>query len=359
MGYLSTEKKLSRLFISIFTCLLFPAIALTCTIPVYQYSLAYWDSDPYEITIFHRGQLSSKHQDIATKLQEASWKAENLANITLRMVDLDNSTDIIMQKLWESQENTQLPWVIVKYPRTTGIQTEIWSGELDSSDLNLLLDSPMRREIIRRIIKGEAGVWLLLESGNKELDDQAAQLLEQELRRLSDLLRVSAPPGTADQIDEESLKVSFSMIRLSRENPREKLFVEMLLNTEWDLKTFSKPIAFPVFGRGRVLYALVGEGIRQSNIESACLFLINWCSCIIKDQNPGVDMLMSVDWDRAINDDVYAETRLFTETYTETDLTEEKVSSNFTRNIMIAVAIQVLVIAVIAVFVVRRRIQRD
>lgn len=59
-------------------------------------------------------------------------------------------------------------------------------------------------------------------------------------------------------------------------------------------------MAFPIFGRGRVLCALVGEGISEMNVEEVCGFVSGACSCVVKYQNPGVDMLMDVRWDAAL-----------------------------------------------------------
>jgi hypothetical protein len=70
----------------------------------------------------------------------------------------------------------------------------------------------------------------------------------------------------------------------------------MLLATEPDLKQSSGPIAFPVFGQGRALYALVGKGIKHETIDEAASFLIGSCSCQVKEKNPGSDLLMAVDW---------------------------------------------------------------
>jgi hypothetical protein len=96
------------------------------------------------------------------------------------------------------------------------------------------------------------------------------------------------------------LKLAFSMLRVSRDDPAEQFLVSMLLETEPDLKDFSAPMAFPVFGRGRALYALVGKGINADTIHEACEFLIGPCSCQIKDLNPGADLLMAVAWDDLI-----------------------------------------------------------
>jgi hypothetical protein len=59
-------------------------------------------------------------------------------------------------------------------------------------------------------------------------------------------------------------------------------------------------MAIPVFGRGRALYALVGKGIAADVIEEACVFLTGGCQCTVKAQNPGVDLIMNVDWDKMV-----------------------------------------------------------
>ncbi|HCN79351.1 MAG TPA: hypothetical protein DIT13_19485, partial [Verrucomicrobiales bacterium] len=35
-------------------------------------------------------------------------------------------------------------------------------------------------------------------------------------------------------------------------------------------------------------------------LEEASMFLIGRCSCRVKDQNPGWDLLLNVDWDQAL-----------------------------------------------------------
>ncbi len=81
------------------------------------------------------------------------------------------------------------------------------------------------------------------------------------------------------------------------------LLTEMLLRIEPDLleePQVSQPMAFPLFGRGRALYALVGKGIAPDVIEEASVFLTGGCQCTVKAQNPGVDLIMNVDWDKLV-----------------------------------------------------------
>jgi hypothetical protein len=149
---------------------------------------------------------------------------------------------------------------------------------------------------------------VLLESGNKDKDEEAFFTLQTELKRCEQELQLPAPDpqDVADgliSVDQAELKVQFSLLRVSRTDPNEAFFVNMLLDSEQGLrdKEFDgQPMAFPIFGRGRSLYAVIGAGIQRDVILDACRFLTGPCSCQVKEQNPGVDLLMAVDWERVI-----------------------------------------------------------
>jgi hypothetical protein len=71
------------------------------------------------------------------------------------------------------------------------------------------------------------------------------------------------------------------------------------MSTERGMKQFEhEPIAFPIFGRGRVLYSLAGKGINLNNILSANSFLSGPCACTVKEQNDGYDLLLCADWSK-------------------------------------------------------------
>jgi hypothetical protein len=80
-----------------------------------------------------------------------------------------------------------------------------------------------------------------------------------------------------------------------------------LLNSESDLRDYKEPMAFPVFGRGRVLYAVVGQGISADTIRKASSFIAGPCSCQVKEQNPGFDLLLSCDWDELVGETFISE----------------------------------------------------
>ena len=96
--------------------------------------------------------------------------------------------------------------------------------------------------------------------------------------------------------NDAKLEVVFSMVRVGRSDPDEQFLVASLLRSEPDLLGSDEPMAFAVFGRGRILWALIGGGINEDTIHKACEFICGPCACVVKGENPGVDMLLSADW---------------------------------------------------------------
>jgi len=71
----------------------------------------------------------------------------------------------------------------------------------------------------------------------------------------------------------------------------------MLLNVEDDLKYISEPMLFGVFGRFKALEPLLGKGITEENINLMIDYFTAECSCLIKDDLPGTDILFNGNWD--------------------------------------------------------------
>ncbi len=297
-------------FLWILLLVLFTAVptALACTIPVFRYALERWPADPYELIVFHTGPLGADQQAVVDWLRKAAPADASGANLRVVTVDLAGKVAPAMQRLWLQQHQEKLPWAVVRHPPSTGIDEPLWAGELNMAAARALIDSPARREIANRILDDESAVWVFLACGDEQKDNAAAKLLGTRLRELQETLKVVVPAEafapaagagleTSEQLENPlEIDVAFSVVRVSRRDPAERMFVRMLLNSEPDLKTFAQPMAFAVFGRGRLLYALVGKGINKDNIREACEFLVGWCSCQVKAQNPGTDLLMSVDW---------------------------------------------------------------
>jgi hypothetical protein len=163
--------------------------------------------------------------------------------------------------------------------------------------------SPARETIYKKLMSGETVVWVLVESGDKAKDEEAMKTLDSGLKLSRDSLKL---PIIAKEDREhlgeiaDGLKLSFPIVKISRTNPQEAQFLKMLLYSERGLGAFEKePLAFPVFGRGRILYTLAGKGINVKNIREANGFLTGPCACTVKDENPGKDILTAYSWDAA------------------------------------------------------------
>jgi hypothetical protein len=174
-----------------------------------------------------------------------------------------------------------------------------WSGPLTLDSSDFLVASPARQEVSRRLLAGETAVWLLLESGDKKKDDAAARRLDEELARLEPVLKM--PPEDEPAVKRVPRKIDFSVLRVSRSDSSEQALAGMLLTSEEDLAGLAEPMAFAVFGRGRVLEGLVGAGINRENIADTCSMLVAACSCEVKREHPGFELLMAVDWNDALD----------------------------------------------------------
>ena len=260
----------------------------TCNIPVFRYALERWQAAPYDVVVFHRGPLSDAGKAALTALRQAG------SNLEVDRVDLAEPVPTRRKALLE-RARIEAPCIVAQYP---GWELVAWSGPLTAESAAKLADSPARREITKRLLGGESAVWLLLESGDAAKDDAAARTLEVELKKLEETLKVPAHhPDDPPLLSEVPVRVDFSVYRLSRSAPGEGALVTMLLNSDTGLEG---PIVFPIFGRGRALWAMSGKGLTADNISEAGTFLIGACSCEAKELNPGVDLLFAADWEAGL-----------------------------------------------------------
>jgi hypothetical protein len=240
-------------------------------------------------------------------LRQGADRGEGHANLAVRTVDLDANPDAIMRQRWRERGGDELPWVVAAYPPVKRLQEPAWTGPLTETNARSLLESPLRRKIASELTGRVTAVWVLLESGNRGKDNAAAALLERELRRLEETLVLPALEAWGpDGGEVEPQAVRFTMHRLRREAPQEQMLVDMLMHSESDLATkyAREPMVFPIYGRGLILYALVGAGINEWTIMKAAEFVTGPCSCEVKAGNPGTDMLLALDWNALVKQTV-------------------------------------------------------
>jgi len=273
-----------------------PFAAPACNVPVFRYALERWNPDSFVAVVFHRGPFTAEQQAVVETLEKLG--AGGAANLTVAKVDVSQAMSPPFRALWQAQANQELPWMVVRYPAQTGVERPVWTGPLSMESGRALADSPARRELCRRLLKGDTAVWLLLESGDKTQNDALARTLETESRKLEQTLELPKPAADDPQLNMDlPLRVAFSTLRVARSDPAEGRFVDQLLNWHPGLKNATNTMLFPVFGRGRVLPPAIGEKIRIEVIGAIAKLLTGPCSCQVKEMNAGSDLLMTANWE--------------------------------------------------------------
>jgi hypothetical protein len=271
-----------------------------------------WPADYYEAVLIHRGQLTEDQKQLLNELRQEDSEVDpptagfnqnpallGLLNLRVVEVNLAEVPEEKVKSLLGPNLPETLPELALWYPWQRGRTPPVWQGPFTSSTVKALLESPTRKKLAERLIEGETAVWVFIESGNADKDKAALRLLEQELETAARELKEQAQ-STPDEFGVPEVTYSFSTLSVSRSDPNERMLLTLLLNSEPDLDEYSdEPVTFPVFGRGRALYALIGEGITVDNIRETIAFLVGPCGCEIKMLNPGVDLLMAANWDAA------------------------------------------------------------
>lgn len=274
--------------------------AVACQVPVFRYALERWSNDRYPVWVMHHGELSAQQQQAVDLLRGDR-------GVNLKLINLIDTQETLAKEIWNRQGQQNQPLLVSFFPQASDIpaQQPAHISPLSMESATQFLKSAVREEIVRKLTAGDSAVWIFLESGDKAKDEVALTTLTEQLAKDADWLEL--PSAEELEIKPEilasakiKLQVAFSVVRVKRDDPQEKFLVDCLLNSEPDLRDFTEPMAFPVFGRGRVLYALVGKGIATSTIRSASSFIVGPCSCQVKEQNPGFDLLLKCDWDQAL-----------------------------------------------------------
>jgi len=228
-------------------------LSLACTTKVSEWVLL--NSEPVQYALLY---VHGKTLTESAKQQNAEL-TRNLktANIIFRSV---------------TREGTVEPYYELHY------RNRLVSKYNDYRELDKLTASSLRDKIAAELMSGKLCVILYLRSGNREKDEAGLQVIRKTVE--------SSPFGKI-----------IPVMELSRTNRDEIHFISMLLNVESDLKFINEPMLFGIFGRFTALEPLLAKGISQENINLMIDFLTADCSCLIKDNLPGVNILYKSSWE--------------------------------------------------------------
>lgn len=249
-----------------------------CTIPVFRFALDRWAADKFHLILPQSAAQDTTLQDLLRPL-----RANGKAN-----VDIKTSGDA-------AQSQAEL-----LYSRDS--VNKVWSGTLDKTSLAAVLDSPARQAILKAVLEGDSMIWVIADTGSPQ-DAAEAQRIEKRLKFLEQVasLPIQDPNDPDSQLGPgPPLQLKFTLLRLRRDDPAEQFLLRMLVGPKGVFDPTTTSFAAAVFGRGRVLGAWPLELLDDAALEDACMFLVGRCGCRLKNESPGWDILLNIDWEKAL-----------------------------------------------------------
>jgi hypothetical protein len=278
-----------RALLSVVSVIAFGTSAGACNVPVFRYALERWQSDDYKLTIYQQGPIDKVvnqfQNDIAT----------SKSNIELTLIDLASPSSLdrrVPTLAGGYLKDSNCHFVI----RTPDQQKVALQGPVEANSASRLLDSPVRKELSRRLISGHAIVWLVVQSADDMQNKETRQLLLRTIESMAD--RIELPEGIglpgSELHSEVPLLLRFSVLEIEPRDPNET-FLRGLFSL-YD----TGPVVVPVFGRGRALEVIPASELTAPMIGDLTAYLCGACSCQVKERNPGFDLLLTTDWERKL-----------------------------------------------------------
>ncbi len=281
----------------------FLSSAFACETPVYRYAMYRWQPAPYEIYFFHDKPAGESDQQVHELLTDAERSEAARANVALIPVNISEDPELAsvppdVKKAWAERDNKELPSYFISTPYGVGLSFE----QLDEAKVQSLIESPSRKSLAAQLETGKLGVFVML-SGQDAKENEATEAilngLVEEVQEGKVSLYVSPTDEPAEENKDEAPAFDIGLLKVDRSSEEEQWFVRSLLAMEPDLAEEERPMVFLVYGRARALLPYIGKGITRENLIREIEFVSGACSCTVKEQNPGVDLLVKYDWDLA------------------------------------------------------------
>lgn len=265
--------------ISLLILLLLAGTGHACKVPVFRYALERWASDDY-ILLFRD---AAEPPDIG----DSNALARHSPSLGSRYA--------------------------ARYPESLELDLPpFWSGDDPAS----LLDSPLRQQLVEKLSSGASTVWILIEGPDPAENDEIAERLAALLAEAAKGIAIPDGVVRPEQLDSGEVElanidvkdvlrspiplgIDFQILRLASDDPQELVFRKMLQGFHPDplVRGSPGPLLVPIFGRGRMLEPLPASLLNQQTVTMASQYLCGECSCELKGENPGADLLLHADWE--------------------------------------------------------------
>lgn len=295
-----------KYFVIVISTWLLATTSWSCQVPVFRYALERWDSAQFRLLVMHRELIAPEVQKTLLETQSQLGGESPKTNLSLETVDVSKLTEQTRWSLPDLSIMKSDPYMALIEPTKDQL---VHSGPYTADAMSDVLDSPARRAWVKQITSGASVVWLVVPASDD--DGSASQLLKSTLLKAEQEITIPEGVLTPDEVHEATgdidledvlrspipLKISFPVLQVDRSDPKEAAFISMLthgLSDEAKLET----LIIPLFGRGRMLQPLPASMLTEDRILAGCRYLCGACSCQVKDQNPGRDLVITEDWDQ-------------------------------------------------------------
>jgi hypothetical protein len=258
--------------------------ASACSIPVFRYALERWPADPFRIEAALPGSLAEDDRAALGQLEDRAAGNGGSGNYTVER--RPGATDAAR--------------VTIRAPRGDAI---LWQGT--AAEAARVVDGgPSQRELVRRLLAGDAVVWLVVPGSDSSETERALALLETELPLVAadtPLPRGIGLPGS-ELLSDVPLEVRFSVLVADSAAADAALLRHTLAAHLSAEKTDHEDAALvaAVFGRGRVAHVMPAAALDADTIATTTAFLCGACSCQAKQLAPGFDLLLAASWDERL-----------------------------------------------------------
>jgi hypothetical protein len=268
-------------------------------------SLHEWKPDYYRALVVYDAKNPAITDEGVNAILAKSEDNIKSLNLSIRKIDLADKANIDAKtaEVLKVMKPGKFPFTIIYFPENSEFENPLWAGNMSTEEADMIADSPARREIVRRLLKGESAVWLLIESGVDYKDYRILKLLSEEIKNIGD------KPASGDIVpvevadlkkgkDKQKPPTKMSIIRISRDDVAEKFLLKLLNDIEPDIMNVeNEPVLVPVYEKGRILKLFSNAEITGDNIRNAIELFTDGNIEMERVLNPGTALPLSVNWD--------------------------------------------------------------
>lgn len=278
-------------------------LAAACEVPVFRFALERWPADPLSIEV-QADSSSGDEVGAALKWLRNQVEGQASSNITLKFTDPTGPSD----------GRGLLRLFPAEVPRGNPEFRALWEGPLSEINARRLTGSPAREDIARRLVSGTSAVWVVVSRGDAAADEKAMEAVRrgtsramQELSLPSGVIHAEEaaekfaanPQATMDDVlrTKIPLRVAFDVVLIKANDAEEEILREIFSNLAPPGTAGGEPLVAPIFGRGRLLAPAPASIVDENRVFEGCAYLCGACACMVKQQNPGMDLPFRFDWD--------------------------------------------------------------